>query len=169
MKHWHLLMTKPREDERAEQHLLNQGFRIFRPRVRRFTIKGGKQTAITESLFPRYIFIYLDDILGNWAKIRSTRGVAGLVRFSDMPAKVPNSLIRVLKQQCGGDDVMDMTENRPFVYDTGDEVEITEGSFRGIQAIIREQKGEDRVVLLLNLLGKEQSLEIPINHVKSIR
>ena len=45
-------------------------------------------------------------------------------------------------------------------------MEITAGSFKGIQAIIKEQKGEDRVVLLLTLLGKEQAMEVPIHQVK---
>ena len=167
MKYWHLLMTKPREDERAESHLLNQDYELFRPMIRQFKIQGGKQVAVTEALFPRYLFIRLDDVLGNWSNIRSTRGVAKMVRFTDMPAKVPNSLIEALRSQCIEDNIIDTTEDRPFVFEKGDEIEITEGSFRGIRAIIKEQVAEDRVLLLLTLLGKEQELEIFLNQVKS--
>jgi transcriptional antiterminator RfaH len=169
MQHWHLLMTKPREDERAETHLLNQGYEIFRPLLRHFTIKAGKQVAATEPLFPRYIFISLDDALSNWSKLRSTRGVAKLVRFTEMPAKVPQVLIEALKMQCDESGTLDITREKPFVFEAGDLVEVTAGSFKGLQAIISEQKGEDRVILLLNLLGKEQAIEIPIKQVKSIR
>jgi len=167
MKHWHLLMTKPREDERAESHLLNQDYELFRPMIRQFKIQGGKQVAVTEPLFPRYLFIRLDDVLGNWSKIRSTRGVAKMVRFTDMPAKVPDSLIEELRSQCIEDNIIDTTKDRPFVFEKGDEIEITEGSFRGLKAIIKAQVAEDRVLLLLNLLGKEQELEISLNQVKS--
>ena len=169
MKNWHLLMTKPREDERAEQHLLNQGYDIFRPLIRQFRISRGRQVAKTEPLFPRYIFIHLDDALSNWAKIRSTRGVSQLVRFSDLPAVVPEEIILLLQAQCQAGNVLDTTVSQPYVFKPGDNVEITEGSFRGLQAIIAEQKGEDRVLLLLTLLGTEQTLEIPINQVKTIR
>ena len=167
MKYWHLLMTKPREDERAESHLLNQDYELFRPMIRQFKIQGGKQVAVTEPLFPRYLFIRLDDVLGNWSKIRSTRGVARMVRFTDMPAKVPDSLIEELRSQCIEDNIIDTTKDRPFVFEKGDEIEITEGSFRGLKAFIKAQVAEDRVLLLLNLLGKEQELEISLNQVKS--
>ena len=167
MKHWHLLMTKPREDERAESHLLNQDYELFRPMIRQFKIKGGKQEPVIEPLFPRYLFIRLDDLMSNWSRIRSTRGVAKMVRFTDMPAKVPDSLIEALRSQCVQDNIIDTTEEKPFVFEKGDVIEITEGSFRGITAFIKEQIAEDRVLLLLNLLGKEQELEMSLNQVKS--
>ena len=167
MQHWYLLMTKPREDERAEQHLSNQGFEYFRPKLRQYSLKKGKQVMVTEALFPRYLFIRVDDVLGNWSKIRSTRGVSQMVRFTDMPAKVPDSLILALRSQCDDGNIIDTTEDRPFVFVKGDEIEITEGSFRGLKAIIKEQVAIDRVLLLMNLLGKEQELEISLNQVKS--
>lgn len=167
MKHWHLLMTKPREDERAESHLLNQNYELFRPMLKQFKVKGGKQVPVIEPLFPRYLFIRLDDVLGKWSMIRSTRGVAKIVRFSDMPAKVPDTLVEDLRSQCVQDNIIDTTKEKPFVFKKGDEIEITEGSFRGISAIIKEQVAEDRVLLLLTLLGKEQELEISLNQFKS--
>jgi len=167
MKNWHLIMTKPREDARAEQHLLNQDYELFRPMLRQYRIRQGKQVAVTEPLFPCYIFIRLDDVLSNWASIRSTRGVASLVRFSELPAIVPDSLVNMLKSQCQEGSIIDTTDTEPFVYKQGEEVEITEGSFRGLRAIIKEQVGEDRVLLFMNLLGKEQELEVSIGHLKS--
>ena len=169
MKNWHLLMTKPREDERAQAHLQNQDYEIFRLLIRRYKIKQGKQVATLEPLFPRYIFIRLDDVLSNWSKIRSTRGVAQLVRFSNHPAIVPDFIVALLTEQCSEEGVLDMTSEEPFVFKKGDCVEITEGSFKGLQAVIAEQKGGDRVLLFLTLLGKEQALEVPISQVKTTR
>ena len=168
MQHWHLIMTKPREDERAAQHLLNQDYEFFRPLLKQFRIKKGKQIAVTEPLFPRYLFIRLDDALSDWSKIRSTRGVAQLVRFTELPAVVPDDLILEIKNQCVDDDTIDITLERPYVLEKGDEIEISEGSFKGIRAIIKQQIGEDRVLLLLKLLGKEQELEVSLNDVKTI-
>jgi hypothetical protein len=39
MKNWHLLMTKPNEDKRAEENLLNQGYELFRPVLRQFAVR----------------------------------------------------------------------------------------------------------------------------------
>ena len=167
MNNWHLLMTKPNEDKRAEENLLNQGYELFRPVLRQFAVRKGKQVVVIKPLFPRYLFIRLDDALSDWGTIRSTRGVAGLVRFTELPAKVPDSLIALIKSQCIEGNVIDTTHEKPFVYNKGDEIEITEGGFRGIKAIIKEQIAQDRVLLLLNLLGKEQEIEVSLNQVKS--
>jgi len=169
MEHWHLLMTKPREDGRAEKHLLNQDYELFRPLIRQYRLRKGKQVAVTEPLFPRYLFIKLDDALSNWASIRSTRGVASLVRFSELPAIVPENLIEMLRSQCQDGYIIDTTEEQPFVFFHGEEIEITEGSFRGIRAIIKEQVGEDRVLLFLTLMGKVQELEVSLSQIKSTR
>jgi len=167
MKRWYLLATKPREDERAQLHLENQGYRIFRPQVRKFRIKKGKQVPVEEPLFPRYIFIHLDEVVSNWSRIRSTRGVSQLVRFAEMPAIVPERVVKTLKSRCDEKGVIDLTEETPHVYASGDEIEITDGSFRGITAIIKEQTGEDRVLLLLDLLGKTRELELPLDQIRS--
>ncbi|MEX2366183.1 MAG: transcription/translation regulatory transformer protein RfaH [Pseudohongiellaceae bacterium] len=168
MQHWHLLMTKPREDERAELHLQNQDYEIFRPLLRHHVIKKGRQKAVTESLFPRYLFICLDDEFSDWSAIRSTRGVAGLVRFNNQPAIVPDQLIHDIRCRTGDSMTLDTTAHNPFVYHQGDRVEVVGGCFKGLQAIVQTQKSEERVILLLNLLGNTQTLEFDLTEIKAI-
>ena len=163
--HWHLLKTKPREDARAEQHLLNQGYEIFRPLLRHLRLQHGRQTAVIESLFPRYLFIRLDEQFSNWSRIRSTRGVAGLVRFNDLPAVVPPELVSALREQVDADNILDGTADDPALFHPGDQVTIIEGSFRGLQAIVKAQSSDERVIILLDMLGKTQCLEMPITHL----
>jgi len=86
MKNWHLLMTKPREDERAEQHLLNQDYELFRPMLRQYRIRQGKQVAVTEPLFPRYL-------LFGWMMCSATGPASAprgeLPAWSDLPNCLP--------------------------------------------------------------------------------
>ncbi|MBD3646261.1 MAG: transcriptional activator RfaH, partial [Pseudomonadales bacterium] len=79
MKNWYVVQCKPNQDARAQENLNNQAFETFRPlaRVRR-RCRGQLKSAI-ESLFPRYLFIHLDEQEEDWGPIRSTRGVANLV------------------------------------------------------------------------------------------
>ncbi len=79
LKHWYTIQCKPREEARAEANLDRQGYRTFRPLIRQPIGRGGCRTAVTESLFPRYLFAQLCDVAENWAPIRSTRGVLGWV------------------------------------------------------------------------------------------
>lgn len=166
MPHWYLLFTKPREDARAQEHLLNQGYEIFRPMLRHHTLHKGVQKTLVESLFPRYIFIHLDEHASNWARLRSTRGVAALVKFNELPAVVPEALMQELKSSVGPDDIIDRTGVQPALFRPGQEVEITDGSFYGLRAIVKAQSGLERVVVLLNMLGSQQALTLPIGAVR---
>ena len=99
MRRWYAVHCKPREDGRAERHLSRQCYEIFRPLVQLRRRRSGRMTNIIESLFPRYLFVHLDDIAESWACIRSTRGVAGLVTFGGRPAAVPEP-INVIQRNC---------------------------------------------------------------------
>jgi transcriptional antiterminator RfaH len=73
MKRWYAVYCKPREDDRAERHFDRQQFEVFRPKHRVRRKQQGRMTTLVESLFPRYLFIHIDDIAQNRAPIRSTR------------------------------------------------------------------------------------------------
>jgi transcriptional antiterminator RfaH len=169
MRNWHLLMTKPREDARAEEHLRNQHYEIFRPLLKHYQLKRGKQVAVVESLFPRYIFIQLDEQFSNWASIRSTRGVAGLVRFNDMPAVVPPDLVQELQLLVDEDHLMDKTSAEPFIYKPGDRVQISATSLKGLQAIVHAQLSTERVSILLTMFGKVQTLELALADLRPVK
>ena len=166
MTPWYLLYTKPREDERAQTHLLNQGYQILRPLLRYHRLSKGVQKTVTESLFPRYIFIQLDQESSNWARLRSTRGVSSLVSFNQQPAQVPAQLIAELLAQMDAQHVIDRTRVQKGLFQAGDAVEITDGSFYGLQAIVQEQRSTERVVVLLTMLGRQQALEMPLGALK---
>lgn len=162
MQHWHLLYTKPKEDARAQTNLLYQGYEIFRPLIRHYRLVKGSQKTLVESLFPRYIFIKLDQESSNWARLRSTRGVMSLVSFNQVPAIVPSALVDELMTEVNEEDVIDRTNNHQALFRSGDEVEIGEGSFFGLRAIVKAQTSEERVIVLLNMLGSQQSISLPI-------
>lgn len=72
---WYLAKTKTNEERKACENLENQNFEIFCPVI------NLKKTE--EILFPGYLFIHIDQLARkNYHKIRSTRGVSGIVRFN---------------------------------------------------------------------------------------
>lgn len=157
-KHWFLLTSKPQKDDLAEFHLLNQGYEIYRPLAKRLRLRRGKMLTTIESLFPRYLFIHLDGgIHDNWAPIRSTKGVNGFVRFGTEAARVPDALIFALQAQENilGERAIDLDR-----YHQGDKVNITDGPFKGLEAIFEKYDGEERVIVLLELLHKQTKLAL---------
>ncbi len=77
---WYLIYAKPRMEPVAEEHLTRQGYGVYLPRVRATHRLRGRYRERVDPLFPRYLFIHLDQCNDNWGPIRSTQGVAGMVR-----------------------------------------------------------------------------------------
>ncbi len=88
---WYLVQCKPRQDERAEENLLRQGYECSRPACRRERLLRGQMQHVQESLFPGYLFIHMPQG-ANWAPLRSTRGVARVVAFGGRPLAVSHEL-----------------------------------------------------------------------------
>jgi len=149
MKKWYLIQTKPQQESIAAQNLSNQGFEIFHPKA---IIKNK-----TVSLFPRYLFIELDDKAQNWTPIRSTKGVANFVRFGLRFAIVPNKIINMIKiqQQQTIEKLINI-----YSHQKGDDIEIQSGAFKGQKAVFQNYNSRDRVIVLLKLIGQQQEVEL---------
>ncbi|MGB1309961.1 MAG: transcription/translation regulatory transformer protein RfaH [Leucothrix sp.] len=156
-KSWYALMSKPQKDAYAEEQLINQGYNTYRPLAMRERRRRGKLIKVTESLFPRYLFINLDAINDNWAPIQSTYGVSGLVKFGDLPLSVPDSLIDQLRQQENQFQEKAIDLDR---FQQGDVVSIASGSFNGLNAVFERYSGEDRVILLMNILNEQTKVAV---------
>lgn len=155
---WYLIQCKPRQDERAEEHLQRQGYTCYRPQHNRERVLRGQRQLVSESLFPGYLFIQLGPH-DNWAPLRSTRGVSRLVAFGKQPLAVSDALVDQLRQRCDG------VPSEPLL-EPGDKVRIGQGPFAELEAIFLAMDGSERVVLLLNLLHREQKLSLPLASVR---
>ena len=149
MNKWYLIKTKPRQEKKAKQNLENQGYRAFCPMV-----KINDRLVV---LFPGYLFVQLNEKTQNWSPINSTKGVSHFVKFGLNFAKVPNSVIEFIKtnQHITADKLNNLNKFKP-----GDKVQISDGAFQDYMAIFKCYKSDERVILLMNLLGHEQSLSI---------
>ena len=157
MKNWYLIQTKPQQETIATHNLSNQGYTVFHPKA---VIKGK-----ISSLFPKYLFIQLNDRAQNWTPIRSTKGVSNFVRFGLNFAKVPHQIIDLIKtqQQQTIDKIIDLSSHHQ-----GDTVEIQTGTFKGQQAIFQSYNATDRVIVLLNLIGQQQKITLDEREVVAV-
>ena len=159
-RNWYVIQCKAKESFRAAENLENQGFEVFHPFIQVEKVRQGKLKLIDEPLFPYYLFIYLSEVADNWRPIRSTRGVLKLVSFGHQPVRVADELVEMLRERIAP---------QPEDYlKAGDRVLIEEGPFKGLNAIFQAKKGEERVVLLLELLQKQQRLEVPVKAIRPL-
>jgi transcriptional antiterminator RfaH len=117
-----------------------------------------------EPLFPRYLFLNATPGQQNLAPIRSTRGVANLVRFGTKLVEVQESIIQAIKNK--QDPQTGLVQLDPVPVQPGDKVKVFDGPLAGIEGIFRERKGESRALLLMNLLGRESQVEVNALHLK---
>lgn len=160
MRRWYTVYCKPQQDARAEHNLTDQGYTVFRPLAHVRRHRDGRAIERTESLFPRYLFIQLEMGTDNWLPIRSTRGVTGIVRFGEEPAPVPDGVIEDLRERIttadGAIDLRPFQQLRP-----NQKVRIESGPFAGYEALFQARRGDDRVLVLLEIMRRNQQVTVP--------
>ncbi|WP_185960707.1 transcription/translation regulatory transformer protein RfaH [Aliidiomarina halalkaliphila] len=156
MPAWYVLHCKARQEERAKANLEQQGFRTLCPMFTHQKRIAGKRKLVREALFPNYIFIQSEPEQLNINALRSTRGVRTIVRFGNHIATVPESIIEHFEQSA------EQADNNAVssLFAAGSRVEIIAGAFAGLQAVYHMPKGDERCIVLLDMLGKQQQLEI---------
>ncbi|GJL81924.1 MAG: transcription antitermination protein RfaH [marine bacterium B5-7] len=156
-KSWYLIYCKPRAENTALTHLDRQNYTCYLPMLRVTRKVRGKLTDRIEPMFPRYLFISLDTQTDNWAPIRSTVGVTHLVRFGVEPTVVPDSLIQTLMDR-ENEEGLQCPPRRHF--EKGEAVRIYEGPFKDYEGIFVARSSNERVIILLEILGKKSRIAI---------
>ncbi|HBP41458.1 MAG: transcription/translation regulatory transformer protein RfaH [Vreelandella alkaliphila] len=157
---WYVIQCKGGESFRAAEHLTNQGYEVFHPVLNAKRKRQGKLTLVNEPLFPYYLFIRLDQTVSNWRPIRSTRGVLRLLTFGNTPIAVPDALVDTLRAQ------PHHQEGSHSYFCAGETVTITDGPFKDLEAVFKRCKGEERAIVLLNVLQRPQDVEISVDNLQ---
>jgi transcriptional antiterminator RfaH len=160
---WYLIHTKCSQEPVAEFNLRRQGYDVYHPRLLRPARSRGHWVSRICSLFPRYLFIRLAVGQQAMGPIRSTFGVANIVRFGDAYAVVPDPIVEELRARADPETGLLRLQSRAF--EPGVSVRIIAGLFEGLEGVFQRESADERVVLLLELLGREALLLLPASHV----
>lgn len=150
-KSWYLVYAKPKQERVAQVNLERQHYEVYLPLARQVRRSGGRRLSMVAPLFPRYLFVHLDRQIDNWAPIRSTIGVVSLVRFGQTPAPVPGDLVDYLRAREDSDGLHVVSIDE---YKRGARVRVTTGGLTGYEGIFVAATSRQRVVVLLDILGK---------------
>ncbi len=156
--HWYAVHSKPRQEQRALANLAQQGYDCYLPLRRTEKIDKRGLAIVQAPLFPRYLFIFLDSGpagLG-WGPIRSTLGVSRIVSFGNIPAKLPTALIEALREQSAY-----TVQQVERLFAAGETVKIAYGAFAGLTGVYQMPSGEQRAMVLIDILSKLCRVEFP--------
>lgn len=156
---WFAIYTKPRQEHVALVNLERQSFECFLPMAMNPYQRRSTRNAIRgEPLFPRYLFLNALPEVQNLATVRSTRGVVGLVRAGLELITVPEYIIAGLKTRMDRDTGLIALD--PVPLKRGDNVRIFDGPLVGLEGVLKEHRSQTRSVLLLKMLGRENTIEM---------
>jgi transcriptional antiterminator RfaH len=158
MSCWYVVFCKPRQEVVAQANLEAQGFEVYLPRVRTRQFRRQRWVGAVEVLFPRYVFLRLDPQCQSTDAVRSTRGAVGLVRFGGFPATVPERVIATLKQR--EDEDTGLHPDDRVQFKEGGAVRLIDGPLGGIEGVFSQYDGDERVIVLLELLGKANKVVV---------
>jgi transcriptional antiterminator RfaH len=164
MTRWFLIHTKPASESVAQANLERQGYTVYYPRVSRPARIRGRWLERVGPLFPRYVFLNL--YVGNQTlgPVRSTHGVANIVRFGSEYTFVPDVIVDGLRERENPETGLHGLQTCAE-FEFGSKVQIVAGVFAGLDGIFQRACGDERVIVLLELLGQTAAVRLPTTFV----
>ncbi len=164
-KAWYLIYTKPRQERYARENLERQGYEVYLPLMKDRRRRNGRYVEIVDALFPRYLFIHLDQDTDNWSPIRSTFGVSGLVYFGFKPARVASDFVDYLRSR---DDASGCQNLPAPEFAQGDRVRIVDGAMTGYEGVFHARTSRDRVTILLSFAGAFTQVDLSLHQLEPL-
>ena len=141
---------------RLALHCLDKvvGYEIYNPQLREQRRRYGRKIMGVSQLFPAYVFVL---IVSGWWNARWSPGVVRLVMDGELPAKVPDDVIAEIRSR----------ERNGFVelpklhgLKPGMRVRVVSGPLSERIGMLAALRPHERVLVLLQLLGGQQRVEL---------
>jgi transcriptional antiterminator RfaH len=157
---WYVCHTKPRQEAVAQARLQEQGYQVYLPELTRWVRHARGWQRSRSALFPRYAFVRPGQPGQSIAPVRSTPGVTTLVSFGHQLAQLSAQRLERLRE------LMIHAEaagpQQPF--SEGMNVFFSSGPLKGMSGIV-SSVADERVTVLFTLLGRQQSVAVPLQHL----
>lgn len=158
MNRWYVVHTQIHGEGRAQFNLERQNFEVYLPKYRKYRRHARRVEPVGRPLFPRYLFVRFDLERTRWRVINGTVGVAHLVSHGDRPVAVPDQVVDAVKAR--HDDEGLVVLHPPQSFHPGQKLEIVDGPFAWHSGLFQRLNDNERVVLLLDLLGRQVSVTV---------
>jgi len=150
---WYVVQSQPNAEHKAVAHLERQGFGTYLPRYLKRRRHARRVEVVPAPLYPRYLFVAIDLATQRWRSIFSTVGVSRLVCNGDTPVAIATPVLDDLRAREGTNGFICL-ERRPS-FRPGDNIRILDGAFTDCLGLYEGMKDNDRVAILLDLLGRK--------------
>jgi transcriptional antiterminator RfaH len=159
MTRWYVARTHALGEEKAFLNLLKQGFQPYLPRYLKRRRHARRTDWIKAPLFPRYLFVKFDIATTRWRTISSTFGIDRLICSLERPVPVPEGVVDDIKSHENASGLISLAQC--LSLSRGDRVQIESGAFSDMSGFFECATDDERVVVLLELLGRQVRVRVP--------
>ena len=160
--YWCCAQIEPCRERLAWHCLTLAGYRLYQPLLREHRRSHGRKIIVTPPLFASYLFIW---VVHGWWDARWAAGVRRLVMDGEVPARVPDAVIAEIKLRERNGFV---ELPRPRGLAPGMRVKVLQGPLQAQIGLLAALRPHERVLVLLNLLGGHQRVELARNAIEVI-
>lgn len=154
---WTVLQCQPNTEGRVRIQLVRQSYETYCPLIRVRTNHAGL-------LFPGYLFVH--SALQQWYPLFATPGVLRVLMAGHRPAQVEETVIAELRNREDKDGFVRLPRRPAMRPDQP--VRIIAGSFAGLCGLYQQSTSEQRIRILLDLLGRKVRVDLPTTSVEEL-
>jgi transcriptional antiterminator RfaH len=160
--YWCCAQVEQSRDRLAWHCLTLAGYKIYQPLLREHRRSHGRKIIATPPLFPGYLFVW---VVRGWWDARWAAGVRRLVMDGEQPARVPDAVISEIRSRERGGYV-----ELPKLHGLkpGMRVRVVSGPLSEQIGMLAALRPHERVLILLQLLGGQQRVELARNAIEAI-
>jgi len=165
MKRWYALYTKSREEVWAKTNLEERGLEVYLPRYLKRRSHARKVDMVKTPLFPRYIFARADVSLGERPAMAYAPGVEYILSFGSKLGTIDDRIIEEIRRR--EDENGLVTMGMEPVFKPGQQVRVSDGAFNDHIGLFQCASDDQRVFVLLNLMGGSVRVRLPLDAVSA--
>jgi transcriptional antiterminator RfaH len=160
-KEWFILQFKSNSHHLAAKNLNRQGFETFLPLHETTSRRLSRFINTSKPLFPGYMFIRFDKAESEWHKINSTYGVSRLITFNSILKSMPTSFVdSLIKRYDLSGKLLPIQKLKK-----GDQVTVLTGPFANFIATVEKYKADQRIWILMDLMGRKTKIQTPSDNL----
>jgi len=160
-KEWFILQFKSNSHHLAAKNLNRQGFETFLPLHETTSRRLSRFINTSKPLFPGYMFIRFDTAESEWHKINSTYGVSRLITFNSVLKSIPTIFVDHLMKRYGLSGKLIPIQK----LKKGDQVTVLKGPFANFIATVEKYEADQRIWILMDLVGRKTKIQTPSDNL----
>ena len=161
-KEWFILQFKSNSHHLAAKNLNRQGFETFLPLHDTTSRRTSRFINTSKPLFPGYMFIKFDRTASKWHKINNTYGVSRLITFNSVLKSIPTSFVdSLMKRYDLSGKLLPIQKLKK-----GDQVTVLTGPFANFIATVEKYEADQRIWILMDLMGRKTRITSPSDALK---